>query len=223
MSNHGLISKVVSTGYALAMGPGGEPSPPVGGGIIQLLAILLFAIFLIKSVRKWRKKYRAIESLTQPVGEPSIKSFPVRIIEDQVHEEKQVVIGVEEMPLDNRYGTSTVVSEHEFTRTEKTHLTVEETKNVQGLIKGGIWSLIEAEIKNVLSKTLAVEIGGEISRRVTLKLEAPPGKMVRYRISWKQTKRVGSIKLVMGKKTFDVPYTINHGLFHSLESLSESE
>ena len=199
MNNNSIVT---SHGIAYAQGPAGAAPVLDIGQFISPLLLLLTVIFLIRYIKRRlttqkERKVRAQHKSTEASGVSSFK-----FIDDELQAEEEVVIAVEYMPLDNRFGSSTVVSEHEFTRTEKTNLILNETRELQGSIKGEFWSVIQANVQNTLAETLGVEIDSEISRRVSIKLEAPPGKLVRYRISWRQTKRTGKVTLVINSVNF---------------------
>ena len=110
------------------------------------------------------------------------------------------------------------VFEHEFARTATAHLKIEYNQDVTRRFKAGAWAVFEAEIKGNLSKTIGMEFGEQISRKVTLKFEAAAGKLVLYRVLWKQNTRKGKLSMAFGEKLIQIPYSITFGLHHSVES-----
>ena len=142
-----------------------------------------------------------------------------RFVADVFLKESEAVSTEEEIPLDNRHGSSPLISEHEFSRTVNNSFSINKENNLNGRIKTSLWSLVETEVKKNLTKSLGVEIGEQITRRVTVRLEAAPGKFVKYRLIWKQKQREGTALINLENKEIQVPYTTTYGLFHSVESI----
>lgn len=201
--------------------------------LIILTVIISLAWWVIARRKKSprRKKSRSLKLKTQNISKDksikksssvsaSAEADSVNLLEEKVCEENDTIIGTEEIPLDNRFGSSTLVSEHEFTRTATTHLKIEHDKNIEGRFKVGVWSVLEAEVRSNLAKGIGMELGDQVSRRVTVKFEAAPGKLVRYRVLWKQNTRKGVFSISVGTQTVQLPYSVTFGLYHSVESLS---
>ncbi len=150
----------------------------------------------------------------------SAEADSIDFLEEKVYEENDTIIGTEEIPLDNRFGSSTLIREHEFARTATTHLKIEHDKNIEGRFKAGVWSVLEAEVRSNLAKAIGMEFGDQVSCRVTVKFEAAPGKLVRYRVLWKQNTRRGILSIGVGNQTVQFPYSVTFGLYYSVESLS---
>jgi hypothetical protein len=144
----------------------------------------------------------------------------VKFVGNKALAQGNVVIAEEEIPMDNRHGDSAVFSEHEFSKTVTTTLTVEKSSEILGGLDAKLWSLIEAKIKNNVGKSLGIQIGTEVSRKVTVKLEVPPHKFVVYRILWKQHTLKGRVNLEVGGNELELPYETSYGLFHSIESIA---
>ena len=140
-------------------------------------------------------------------------------VADKLLRENEVVSTEEEIPLDNRYGSSPLISEHEFSRTVNSSFKLNNEQNLNGRIKTSLWTLIETEVKKNLTKAIGIEIGEQITRRVTVKLEAAPGEFVRYKLIWKQKQREGAALISVQNKEIQIPYSTTYGLFHSVESV----
>jgi hypothetical protein len=195
------------------------------------LIILAVIISLVWWVIARRKKSRSFKLKNQNISidksnkkRPSMSSSAeadsIDFLEEKVYEENDTIIGTEEIPLDNRLGSSTLISEHEFARTATTHLKIEHDENIKGRFKAEVWSVLEAEVRSSLAKAIGMEFGDQVSCRVTVKFEAAPGKLVRYRVRWKQNTRRGIFSIGVGNQTVQVPYSVTFGLYHSIESLS---
>jgi hypothetical protein len=205
----------------------------LGFGIIELIivaVIICFAWWVIKR----RKKSQLLKLKTQniPVNKPinnspsvasSLEADSINFLDEKIYEENDTIIGTEEIPLDNRFGSSTLVSEHEFTRTATTHLKIERDKNIESRFKVGLWSVLEAEVRSNLAKAIGLELKDQVSRRVTVKFEAAPGKLVRYKVLWKQNTRKGIFSIRVGTQTVQLPYSVTFGLYHSIESIADNK
>jgi hypothetical protein len=88
-------------------------------------------------------------------------------------------------------------------------------KGLDGLC---VSSLLETEIKTNLSRSIGIEIGDQVTRRVVVKLEAGPGENIIYKIVWQQNKRKGLANVAIGANELQIPYETTYGLFHSIET-----
>ncbi|MBF0370718.1 MAG: hypothetical protein HQL52_14795 [Magnetococcales bacterium] len=143
----------------------------------------------------------------------------VRIEREIVVEERSLILAREEIPLDNRFGNQILTSEHEFARSATVALEVERSREMGTAFRTTFWKLFETRASGELAKSLGVEIGSHLTRRVRLKFAASPGELVRYRVVWKQESRRGVFEVRIGNKAFQIPYMVRYGLFHSVESL----
>ncbi len=219
-----------------------------------ITVILLFSfgviwlIFMLRSFKSWRKtrrkddaalynsshitdsneakfhdnpKEQGVRKNDQNISSQSI----VKILAERVTHEEQIQMEVEDIPLDNRFGSSTLISEHQFTRSATNSLQIEYAHNLDGRISGGVnlLGVLEVEIKKHFSKSIGIKVDETISRQVTITLEAPPKHSVHYRVIWKQTKRHGVIDYEFNGQLFQVPYTVNYGLYHSTTSIAPGE
>lgn len=192
--------------------------------IAVFAAILLFLWFSIKIAKHSFKfldkdKSENLENDVKDDDHIELDYNDFRFVADVFLKESEAVSTEEEIPLDNRHGSSPLISEHEFSRTVNNSFSINKENNLNGRIKTSLWSLVETEVKKNLTKSLGVEIGEQITRRVTVRLEAAPGKFVKYRLIWKQKQREGTALINLENKEIQVPYTTTYGLFHSVESI----
>ena len=192
--------------------------------IAVFAAILLFLWFSIKIAKHSFKfldkdKSENLENDVKDDDHIELDYSDFRFVADVFLKESEAVSTEEEIPLDNRHGSSPLISEHEFSRTVNNSFSINKENNLNGRIKTSLWSLVETEVKKNLTKSLGVEIGEQITRRVTVRLEAAPGKFVKYRLIWKQKQREGTALINLENKEIQVPYTTTYGLFHSVESI----
>ena len=192
--------------------------------IAVFAAILLFLRFSIKVAKHSfkfldKEKSENIENNVKDDDHIELDYSDFHFVADVFLKESEAVSTEEEIPLDNRHGSSPLISEHEFSRTVNNSFSINKENNLNGRIKTSLWSLVETEVKKNLTKSLGIEIGEQITRRVTVRLEAAPGKFVKYRLIWKQKQREGTALINIENKEIQVPYTTTYGLFHSVESV----
>ncbi|MBF0453962.1 MAG: hypothetical protein HQL72_03980 [Magnetococcales bacterium] len=148
------------------------------------------------------------------------KPVSIQIIREYIVSEETMVLATEDIPLDNRYGSQSLTSEHEFIRTASISLDIDRSREVGTSLRTGFWKAFETRASGELSKSLGVKVGSQVSRRVRLRFSVAPHKGVRYRIVWKQESRRGEFEVLVGdKKKYRIPYMITYGLSHSVESL----
>lgn len=169
---------------------------------------------LMVGVQKYRK---AAPRKTEASGVG--KNGSIRFLHDQPLNEGSVMLSTEEVPLDNRFGSSVLMSEHEFVQAATSSLKIDQSSTSSRRLQVS-WALLEGELNGQISRSLGVEIGSQITRRVNLKFEAAAGKFVLYRIVWKQNSRKGLAEIELGTQIVQVPYEVIYGLYHSVESLS---
>lgn len=148
--------------------------------------------------------------------------FPYHLVQERVIQEESVILAMEDVPLDNRFGSRVLVSEHEFSRTATATLKISHQRELESSTELDV-RVMESVVKGRFAKQLGVDVGSQISRRVRLRFEADPGKFVHYRVVWKQESRRGILEILAGNKTHHVPYLVTYGLFHSVESLPQTE
>ncbi|MDH3974203.1 MAG: hypothetical protein OEV42_07975 [Deltaproteobacteria bacterium] len=193
--------------------------------VIILTIVFLFIWFSIKIAKYSFRQMNKVEN--QSLGSESergdhqlnIDINDFRFIADNLISEKEVILTEEEIPLDNSHGSSPIVSEHEFTRTVINSFRLDKVQTMSGLVKSSLWTLVETEVKKNLTKSIGIQIGEQITRRVKVRIEAGPGQVVRYKLIWKQKQREGKALVNIQNKEIQIPYTTMYGLFHSVKSI----
>ncbi|MBF0179724.1 MAG: hypothetical protein HQM03_06830 [Magnetococcales bacterium] len=143
----------------------------------------------------------------------------IRLLGESLLQEQSVVLATEDVPLDNRFGNKVLISEHEFIRTATVGLTLGQNDAMAGQLKTSMWSVLDGMLQQECKKNLNIEIGSEITRKVKISFSTEPGRMVRYRVIWKQDLRKGVFDLQIGSNRHALPYVITFGLSHAVESI----
>lgn len=138
-------------------------------------------------------------------------------------DEKNLVLATEEIPLDNRFGSKPLESEHEFAHTATISLQIGRTGKTSVGFKSSLLKALESRTEGEINKSLGIEVGSRISRRVRLKFATDPGKCVRYRVVWSQQSRRGVFDVQIGKRIVGIPYMVAYGLSHAVESINVLE
>ncbi|MEO5362591.1 MAG: hypothetical protein H7838_03080 [Magnetococcus sp. DMHC-8] len=143
----------------------------------------------------------------------------VQILAHHVLEESNLVLATEDVPMDNRFGNKPLSSEHEFNQTATVSVDLGDNRRITASAKSTLWSLLESKAEMELGKSLGIEVGSQVSRRVRLRFATDPGEFVRYRVIWQQQSQRGVLEIQAGRHIFQIPYLIAYGLSHTVESL----
>lgn len=224
---------IILMGLAILVGCQPSPSGTVDDtflswfllcGIVVIVVVVVIAVGWFISLLRKSNPSSTVPMAQNPASRNTKKDLlpaaPI-LVSDSIDADGDIVISTEDVPLDNRHGSSPISSEHEFSQTAKISVSLAKNQEVSAGINATVWSVFEADLNAKIAKNLGVEIGKEIHRRVTVKFEALPGKFVRYRVVWKQNVRRGNFEVAIGSTTTKVPYEVIYGLFHSIESMSD--
>ncbi|MEO5376720.1 MAG: hypothetical protein H7832_02890 [Magnetococcus sp. DMHC-6] len=148
----------------------------------------------------------------------------VQVARDYIVQEDEILLATEEIPLDNRFGSRVLVSEHELTRTASISLEIDHKREMGASVKASLWKSFESQASGELAKSMGIDLSSQITRRVSLRFETLPGKRVNYRVNWKQESRRGILEVKIGhnRRIWRLPYFMTYGLYHTVESLDLS-
>jgi len=194
----------------------------LGIGPVEIIILFVVGVGLFFLVRFLMRKGKAASPGAEKTPQVRSVNAPVRsfsILGETGLGEHETVVSTEDVPLDNRHGSSPISSQHEFSQTAKVSVSISKEKGLEAGISGEVWSLLEANLSGSIAETMGIQVGQEITRKVTVKFEALPGKFVRYRVIWKQNVKEGRFDVAAGSKKIQVPYKAVYGLFHSIESI----
>ncbi|MBF0188278.1 MAG: hypothetical protein HQL50_10185 [Magnetococcales bacterium] len=145
----------------------------------------------------------------------------VRFLGQTLFEESEEVISHEEIPLDNRKGTTPLNSEHTLSRTVETTLELEKEEDLEKKLGMGLIKLVEGEFKRQISNELGLRLDSTISKKVTLRCSARPGELARFRVVWQQSLRRGLYSVTIGEEIHRIPFQATCGLSYTVESLGD--
>lgn len=151
--------------------------------------------------------------------EKTRSALSVQILAHRVLGEETLILATEDVPMDNRFGNKPLGSEHEFHQTATVSLDLGDSRRITATAKSTLWNLLENRAELELGKSLGIEVGSQVSRRVRLRFATDPGQFVRYRVVWTQQSQRGVLEIQAGRHIFQVPYLVAYGLSHTVESL----
>ncbi|CCQ74673.1 hypothetical protein [Magnetospira sp. QH-2] len=179
----------------------------LASGLAALVGSLVLLLLGLKSKGPDREVIEGIE-MDDPDQEIGALEQPNR-----------VMISSEEIPLDNRQGSDTLVSEHSFRCAATSKLSVDRETDSGVFLEQGLIKIVEAGLSHSLEKGMGLAVGHEEERSLRLRFSVAPGAMSRYRITWKQEQRHGRLVLNQDGKRLKLPFTVTHGLTHEVEAL----
>ncbi|MBF0189399.1 MAG: hypothetical protein HQL50_15860 [Magnetococcales bacterium] len=147
----------------------------------------------------------------------------IELQREYVIKDDTLILAEEDVPLDNTHGNRVLVSEMEFARSANVSLQIDRRGGTSSSWHAGLWSTLDSWTSGQISRSLGVQVGGQVTRRVVLRLSCDPGRQALYRVIWKQQSRRGVLEARVGRKVIEIPYLVNYGLSYSLESIAQPE
>ena len=184
-----------------------------------MLPFISFGIVSITSIVVGKRLSNARKKRKAGSPQPKKDGLHVQILAHRVIEKKKLLLATEDLPMDNRFGNKLLSSEHEFSQTASISLTLGNNRRIAAAHKSTLWRVLESKTEGEIGKSLGIEVGSQVSRRVRLKFATDPGQFVRYRVVWQQESQRGIFDVQAGKHKLQLPYMVAYGLTHTVESL----
>ncbi len=148
------------------------------------------------------------------MNELLVKGAPgaIQFMKELSVQESEEVVGMEEYPLDNRFGDQAFTTVHQVSRESTNELSVDTSRQLSGKIGLEVLSVVRAEIEAQLSQQTGQKIGGKVTESQTLTFSVGPKSSVLYEVVWKRKVRSGERLYLSSGKPVTVPYRINYGL-----------
>jgi hypothetical protein len=157
-------------------------------------------------------------SPSAPPAQPVSQSPSVQILQEHDVKELTKIVGVEELPLDNRFGSDELTVEHEFSKTVRNEVVIETVRELQGKVGFDLFSILKNEICAKLSKQMGQTFEESISRRCTLTFTVRPGDFVTYKVIWKQKYLSGKYEVAINTQPLLVPFNAGFGLEYEIST-----
>lgn len=187
----------------------------------MLPLIALVAVGALTAAAVSRSKRRAAGLRKRWVQGVSPGTF--RIVGQKLVESTEQILATDEVPLDNRFGNQSFVSEHEFSRSATVMIEMDWSGSGSLGVEATLLAALKAELNGRLARKVGIESGTQIVRHIRLKFTAAPGKKVLYRVVWKQTALRGEFEIGVGQRVYAVPYMVTFGLAHVVQSIDLAE
>ena len=115
----------------------------------SLILIVLFFIFIWFSLKLSKYSFSFFKRINNDTSSHERKNCQSNIdnnisfISNNLTNEIDIISSEEEIPLDNRYGSSPLVSEFEISKTTSTIFKLNKNKIIKGKVKTNLWMLVE--------------------------------------------------------------------------------
>lgn len=142
----------------------------------------------------------------------------IQILDEGNIQESEIIVDIEEFPLDNSAGTDALKIEHEISKSVSNELSVDSSTQKGRVLNQGLISLLKLEISSNLSKHLGHNIGETITRRQKLVFTVQPRHSVVYKIIWKRKIRTASCGVLVDGRRSQVNYKASYDLTYEVKS-----
>jgi hypothetical protein len=166
------------------------------------------------------KAIQHMQSRLPPVAAPA-KITRLELRDDIVEATNTEEFAREEYPLDNSFGSETLSTTQEITRSLTTELIVGEVVELTAKVGAKVLSIIEAEIGSKISSSVSEKIGETITRRHQIVCQVKPQSKVVYTVIWKKRVRLGPYTVHVDDASYCVNYQASFGLTFEIGSRQE--
>ncbi len=138
--------------------------------------------------------------------------MPIQFVRDLSVSDSEEIVGIEQYPLDNRFGDQPFTSVRHVSRETANELFVDTGSQFAGKLGLDVLSVIKADIEAQVSQKMGYKIGQKVTESQTLTFSAGPRSSVLYEVVWKRKVRSGERLYISGGKQVTAPYRIYYGL-----------
>lgn len=150
---------------------------------------------------------------TPPPVVPRPATAPaVQFVKELGCNETEEVIGREEYPMDNTFGSNPFSTERHVSKESTNEFSVEVSSQVSGKLSAELWSVIKAEAAAQISRQVGCKIGEKVTESQTLHFTVDAKRKVLYQVVWKRKVRTGERLYMANGAPVTVPYRVNYGL-----------
>lgn len=183
--------------------------------MLPLISLVAVGALTAAAVSRAKRRAAGLRRAWVQAGSPD----RFRVVGQRVVESTEQILATDDVPLDNRFGNQSFVSEHEFSRSATVMIELDWSGSGSMGVEAGLLATLKADLQGRLSRKVGVESGTQIVRHIRLKFTAAPGKKVLYRVVWKQTSQRGVFEIGVGPRIYGVPYLVTFGLSHVVQSI----
>jgi hypothetical protein len=145
-------------------------------------------------------------------GPQSSTASPIQFVKELSCTESDEVVGEEEYPLDNRFGSSPFSTDRQVSKETTNELSVDVTTGVSGSLNAQIITAIKAEVAAQFTRQTGQRVGERVTESQTLHFTVAQNQAVVYQVVWKRKVRSGEHLYMANGAPLTVPYRVNYGL-----------
>jgi hypothetical protein len=152
---------------------------------------------------------------------PSAAPAPVAVqfVKELSCTETEEVVGAEEYPLDNRFGSSPFSTDRQVSKESTNEFSIDVTSQVSGHLSLEMVSVLKAEVTAEVSRQVGCKIGEKVTESQTLHFTVGQNQSVLYQVVWKRKVRTGERLYMANGAPVTVPYRVNYGLCCEVRTL----
>lgn len=150
---------------------------------------------------------------------PPKAPFAVQFVKELSCAETEEVVGEEEYPLDNRFGSSPFSTDRQVSKESTNEFSVDVNSQVSGHLSVEMLAVIKAEVAAQVSHQVGCKIGEKVAESQTLHFTVGPKLAVLYQVVWKRKVRTGERLYMANGAPVTVPYRVNYGLSCEVRTL----
>ncbi len=143
---------------------------------------------------------------------PAAPVAPIQFVKELSCTESDEVVGEEEYPLDNRFGSSPFSTDRQVSKETTNELSVEVTTGLTGTLNLQLMSAIKADVAAHVTRQTGCKIGEKVTESQTLHFTVAANQAVLYQVVWKRKVRSGEHLYLANGAQLTVPYRVNYGL-----------
>jgi hypothetical protein len=133
--------------------------------------------------------------------------------------ESDEVVGQEEYPLDNRFGSSPFSTDRQVSKETTNELSIDVTADVTGTLNAQIMTVIKAEVAAQFTKQTGHKVGEKVTESQTLHFTVAANQSVLYQVVWKRKVRTGEHLYMANGAPLTIPYRADYGLSCEVRTL----
>ncbi len=133
--------------------------------------------------------------------------------------ESDEVVGREEYPLDNRFGSSAFSTDRQVSKETTNELSIDVTADVKGTLNAEIMTVIKAEVAAQFTRQTGHKVGEKVTESQTLHFTVAANQSVLYQVVWKRKVQTGEHLYMANGAPLTIPYRADYGLSCEVRTL----
>lgn len=162
------------------------------------------------------KSSEHIQNISIPIE--STLSEPFKILREFDVEEDTEILSVDELPLDNRFGSQVLILEQEFSKSANNEISFESTQEQQGKVTADFLRILKAELTLDLSKNIGYKYGESTTCRYITKISVNTGDFIIYTIIWKRKIRRSNYEIQIENQRYIISVVARYGVDYEITS-----